>query len=258
MSIVHFIGGEKGGVGKSVFSRLLSQYFLDSSMPYAGFDADQSHNTLTRFYEDYTQPVNLDVFESTDKIMETALEKDCNLLVDLPAQSERFLDRWIEENGVIDLCDEMQVPFIYWYVVDDGVDSAKLLKQFIEKYGNDLHCVVIKNKGCGSNFAAVDRIIDSAIASGAKRLNHFVLPALHAETMRRIDQLSFSFWGAENIKDGKLPHLSLMERQRTRVWVKKSYAIFRSVYDDLSKTSAVEDTVAVQDQYQTQSQPEPI
>ena len=90
MSIIHFIGGEKGGVGKSVFSRLLSQYFLDTSQPYVGFDADQSHNTLKRFYEDYTQPLNLDVFESTDQIMEAALEEECNLLVDLPAQSERF------------------------------------------------------------------------------------------------------------------------------------------------------------------------
>lgn len=32
MSMIHFVGGEKGGVGKSVLARLLSQYFLDMSI----------------------------------------------------------------------------------------------------------------------------------------------------------------------------------------------------------------------------------
>lgn len=49
MSTIHFIGGEKGGVGKSVLSRLLSQYYLDNSLVFQGFDADQSHSTLSRY-----------------------------------------------------------------------------------------------------------------------------------------------------------------------------------------------------------------
>ena len=36
MSRVHFIGGEKGGVGKSVVSRVLSQYFIDHEIPSSG------------------------------------------------------------------------------------------------------------------------------------------------------------------------------------------------------------------------------
>ena len=121
MSVIHFVGGEKGGVGKSVFSRLMSQYFLDKHQPFRAFDADQSHHTLTRFYSDYATQINLDEFESTDQIMEATEDATQHILVDLPAQSERFLDRWIEENGVIDLCEEIDVPFYYWYVVDDGV-----------------------------------------------------------------------------------------------------------------------------------------
>lgn len=233
MSVIHFVGGEKGGVGKSVFSRLLSQYFLDKSLPYVGFDADQSHNTLSRFYEDYTRKINIDVFESTDQIMEAALESDMNVLVDLPSQSERFLDYWIEENGVIDLCNEMQVPFIYWYVVDDGTDSTKLLKGFLNKYSQSMRCVVIKNRGCGNNFTSVEKLIDALPEADKAHLQQFTLAALHAETMRRIDELSFSFWGAENIKESATPHLSLMERQRTKVWVKKAYSIFDEVYTKL-------------------------
>ena len=41
LSRIHFIGGEKGGVGKSVLSRLLSQYFIDHGVPFAAFDSDR-------------------------------------------------------------------------------------------------------------------------------------------------------------------------------------------------------------------------
>jgi len=49
MTRLHFIGGEKGGVGKSVVARLLAQYFIDRQVPLLGFDTDMSHGSLLRF-----------------------------------------------------------------------------------------------------------------------------------------------------------------------------------------------------------------
>ncbi|WP_207951737.1 mobilization protein [Pseudomaricurvus alcaniphilus] len=234
MSSIHFIGGEKGGVGKSVVSRLLSQYCLDHSMVYMGLDADQSHGTLTRFYQEFTSPINLDSYESTDQIMEAALEDDLQVVVDLPAQSERFLERWLEDGGVLEMCEEAEIPFIYWYIVDDGVDSARLLEQFLGKHGEELHCIVLKNRGCGSNFAAVDAVLDK-VRANSHPVAQAELPALHEETMRKIDCLSFSFWAAQNIKDSGIEHLSLMERQRAKIWLKKAYAAIESVLDHVER-----------------------
>ena len=50
MADIHFIGGEKGGVGKSMMARILAQYFIDHELPFIGFDADKSHGALLRFY----------------------------------------------------------------------------------------------------------------------------------------------------------------------------------------------------------------
>jgi cellulose biosynthesis protein BcsQ len=50
MTTIHFIGGEKGGVGKSVVARLLAQSFVDRSQPFVGFDADRSNAALLRYY----------------------------------------------------------------------------------------------------------------------------------------------------------------------------------------------------------------
>ncbi len=231
MSIIHLVGGEKGGVGKSVVSRLLSQYFLDQSLPFTALDADQSHSTLTRSYSDYTNAVNLDQFESADQIMEKAIENDQQVLIDLPAQSERFLERWMEENGVLEMCDETGVTLVFWYVVDDGRDSTLLLDQFLTKYQNRMTCIVVKNQGRGSDFSHLDQL------AGASYDNVMMidLPALHSPTMRKIDKQSFSFWAAAHVKEGE-GHLGMMERQRVRVWQSKAYSAFKHVFDQLPDT----------------------
>jgi hypothetical protein len=229
MSALHFVGGEKGGVGKSVLARLLSQYFIDRTARHLAFDADQSHATLTRYYADYTQPINLDRFESTDTIMEQALDLDAEVLIDLPAQSQRFLDSWMEESGVLDLCQESDVTLNYWYVVDDGPDSAQLLAAFMQRYAGLLNLIVVSNLGCGKRFTEVEHLLASREQEGQQAIQHIELPALHAETMHRIDTQHLSFWAAANIKDKEAPHLGLMERQRTKVWLKKVYAAFDQV-----------------------------
>ena len=156
MSTIHFIGGEKGGVGKSMVARLLSQYCLDQRLPHIGFDADGSHATLSRYYGDYTQPLNLDDFASIDQIIEVALEENQHIIIDLPAQSERFLNRWIEENDALSLCDESGIDVVYWYVTDDGRDSAQLTDAFVHTYGTQLPLVVVQNAGRGQDFSELN------------------------------------------------------------------------------------------------------
>src|SRR5262252_3568750 len=101
MAQIHFIGGEKGGVGKSLMARVLAQYFIDRNLPFLGFDTDRSHGALMRFYAGYASPVLVDRFESLDAIMEAAVEQpERRILVDLAAQTNDPLLRWIDESGV--------------------------------------------------------------------------------------------------------------------------------------------------------------
>ena len=68
MGTLHFIGGEKGGVGKSFTARLLAQYFIDHDMPFAGFDTDASHSTFARFYGHYADRISVEEYASLDRI----------------------------------------------------------------------------------------------------------------------------------------------------------------------------------------------
>ncbi|WP_221801166.1 division plane positioning ATPase MipZ [Oceanobacter mangrovi] len=235
MSMIHFVGGEKGGVGKSVMARLLSQYCLDKGMQYTGLDADQSHSTTTRYYKDFTQALQLDRFESSDAIMELALEQDQQVVVDLPAQSQKFLDRWIDDNGVLDMCEEMNVPLVYWYLVDDSPDSQLLLERFFAKYKYFLNCVVVKNEGRGSVFSDIEALTTANQQDELTRIQSITLPALHASTMFKINKNELSFWAATNSSEGGL---SLMERQRTKVWMRKAYAEFDKVFGSVTSSNS--------------------
>lgn len=223
MSRIHFIGGEKGGVGKSVMSRLLAQYYIDREVPFMAFDADRSHGAMLRYYGDYSQPVDISSFESIDQIVEQTLESGRVAIVDLAAQVTSSLDDWAEQSGVLELADETGLGMTLWHVMDDGSDSLMLLKRLLDLYGNVPDYVLVRNRGRGSDFSAFDAsdIARQADGAGAQLMD---LPALHAPTMRKIDHISASFWAAANNKDTSIgPTLGILERQRVRTWLNRGY-----------------------------------
>ncbi len=229
MSRIHFVGGEKGGVGKSVLARILAQYHIDRQIPFAGFDTDRSHGALLRFYGEFTQPIVLDDFESADRLMETALESDQDILVDLAAQTSLPLQRWIEQNDLLSLAEEERVPVVFWHVLDDGADGIALLGALCDRYNRDADYVVVRNYGRGKDFSAFDA---SAVRSRAEDLGAAVvdLPDLHAATMRKIDHQGTSLWAAAYNKDSGL---GMMDRQRVKVWMRRIYQQLDRVGADL-------------------------
>src|SRR5271168_2630190 len=102
MNKIHLIGGEKGGVGKSLVARVVAQYMIDKNIPFVGFDSDRSHGSLMRFYADYASPVVVDSYESLDMIVEAAADTDKRVLVDLAAQTHDPLVKWMDDSGVLE------------------------------------------------------------------------------------------------------------------------------------------------------------
>ena len=222
MSKIHFVGGEKGGVGKSVVARLLAQYYIDHGTAFTVVDADRSHGAMLRFYAEFTQPGDLDNFETTDHIMQLALDADRRVVVDLPAQSDRYLYNWMEKNGIVELAAESKIPITFWHIMDDGKDAVTLLQALIPKYGSSVNYIIVKNLGRGTDFTAFDNSDTKKMVEqlGAKIM---VLDDLHKPTMRKIDNLNASFWNAINNNAGGL---GIIERHRAKVWLRNAYKEF--------------------------------
>ena len=220
MSSIHFIGGEKGGVGKSLTSRLLAQYMIDQQIPFLGFDTDRSHGALLRFYEGFASPVVLDKREAFDVVVEAATENpERRILVDLAAQTHDPLVQWIDDAGVIELAQELGVTLTYWHVMDAGKDSVDLLGKLLDRFGASLQYVLVRNQVRGADFAVLDQsgLQDKAMALGAKVIT---LKKLHEGVVNKIDADSSSFWKATQSEPGGL---GLMDRQRVKMWLRDAY-----------------------------------
>ena len=225
MASINFIGGEKGGVGKSVTARVLAQYFIDKNLAFTGFDTDRSHHSFNRFYADYASPVVVDSYEGMDLIVAAFEDNpEQNVIVDLAAQTSSPLAKWIKDASLIELFKEMGVTVNLWHVMDDGRDAVDLLGRLIDSYGTGPNYVVVQNFGRGTDFVLLREsyALQKAQAQGAYIIE---LPRLHDVSMRKIDQHNTSFWKAINDKDSA-DALGLLERQRVKTWLKNCYEVF--------------------------------
>lgn len=222
MGTIHFIGGEKGGVGKSLVSRILAQYFIDHGQPFVGCDCDRSHGALLRFYGSYSSPVAIDDYQSLDRIVELAASDPRTVLVDLTAQAQQPLSHWMADSRLLELAPELNITLVYWNVMDNGFDSVELLRTWLDELGGKFKLVLVLNQLRGASFELLEASGQRARAQdlGAKSMP---LQRLADATMHKIDSGSRSFWAAMNNGAGADGGLGLLEQQRLWVWIKRAY-----------------------------------
>ena len=227
-SKIHLIGGEKGGVGKSMVSRLLAQYFIDHQQPFVGFDTDRSHGALMRFYADYASPVPVDRYEALDRIIESAAEQPGRrVLVDLAAQTHEPLVKWMDESGVLDMSDLSGFELHYWHVMDSGQDSVTLLSRLLDRFGQRVRHVIVLNQLRGDDFSQLEQSGELARAQslGAKVIT---IKRLHDAAVQKIDASNSSFWSAKS-NSGEGAALGLMDRQRLKMWLGHAFSEMATV-----------------------------
>src|ERR1700690_783997 len=224
MTNIHLIGGEKGGVGKSLVARLLAQYMIDNHIAFLGFDSDRSHGALLRFYAGYASPVLIDSYESMDAIVEAASDSpDRRVLVDLAAQTQRHLTQWMDESQLLEVAPELGLNIRYWHVMDAGRDSVDLLKLLLDRHGARLNYVLVLNEVRGEDFRILEASGEKerALAMGASIVH---LKRLHETSMIKIDASSSSFWAVVNKTDADTSGLRLLERQRVKLWLRNAFS----------------------------------
>jgi hypothetical protein len=229
MANIHFVGGEKGGVGKSLVARVLAQYMIDRNIPFLGFDTDRSHGALLRFYTGYASPVVLDRLEALDTVVESAVEvPQRRILVDLAAQTQDALAKWMDDAGVLGLAGESGLSLHYWHVMDSGKDSVDLLRRLLDRFGSGLHYVIVRNQVRGNDFDVLEQSGEEARAQqlGAKVIT---VKHLHDGVLNKIDAASSSFWKAQGTTDRESATLGLMDRQRLKMWMRDVYREIDSV-----------------------------
>ena len=165
----------------------------------------------------------LDRHDSLDPIIEQAFaDPQGRILVDLAAQTQQSIATWLEDSGVLDFAEEHGITLTWWHVMDSGRDSVDLLRRWLDQFGGRLKLVLVLNEVRGDKFEILEASgeRERAEALGASVMT---LRRLPDSTMQKIDQQSASFWAALNHSERANAGLGLLERQRVKVWLSRTY-----------------------------------
>jgi len=145
-----------------------------------------------------------------------AAKKAASALVDLAAQTQGALVRWLQEAGVAELAAEHGVQLNYWHVMDAGRDSVDLLAKWLDGPGAELPLVLVLNELRGESFDQLEAsgLLARATAQGARTMRLRKLPDV---LLQKVDATGASFWAA--LQPGVLGPL---DRQRLKIWLQRT------------------------------------
>jgi hypothetical protein len=148
MARIHLIDGEKGGVGKSLFARVMVQYAIAKKLEHALVDTDMTNQDVKRFYDyaidaEFSEAVNKG--DRADIIFELARKQP--VIVNLPANVFPRVNNWISRGRLLEVADKYGVDICKWFVCDGGFESIDLLYQSMNLYKDKMLHVLVRNLG---------------------------------------------------------------------------------------------------------------
>lgn len=134
---------DKGGVGKSFFTILLTQWMRSRGKPFLAFDPDYHNSTLTRFVPE-SQFLDIRHSENLDRIIEVMQEHPLVLVDGVGSQQRIFLD-WLEETNLLKLRHAMRLELTLVLIVEEDKDTVHQAGEAVSRIGNQVDWLVVRN-----------------------------------------------------------------------------------------------------------------
>jgi len=217
---IHIVDSEKGGAGKSFFSRVFIEYCAFKDLNFRIVDADTSNQDIAKLYND----VELAFFSDdekkafyADKIFDLAFEK--SVIVNLPAQVYDNVTNWIKHNSLIELGKEHSISFIKWFVCTGGVDSVNFFLKSLEDLGDDITHVFVKNFGLCDEWNYIEQMPEFVAAQNKYKFIVVEFPRFPFWERNMIDRLEITFERAVSH-----PEFKAVSKQRVKNYLRRIYA----------------------------------
>jgi len=211
---------DKGGVGKSFFTILLTQWLQSIKRPFLAFDPDYQNSTLTRFVPE-SQFLDIRHSENLDRIIEVMQEHPLVLVDGVGSQQRIFLD-WLEETNLLKLRHAMGLELTLVLIVEEDKDTVHQAGEAVSRIGNQVDWLVVKNH----KTMASSRIYDQSKARKellACRAAEITLPKLNPELVFLLQQQSLTIERALESH-----RLFLIDRQRLVDYRKSIFSQFEA------------------------------
>lgn len=238
------ISGQKGGVGKSTFARILLDSLRRRGRSVAAFDGDGAVGHLLQYYGEKQNGklalsqnpllgvVSYDLRHRRDRerLLESLHVDASVLLHDLPAGALNSITEAVDVTGqsavaLVDAARQMGYATTVVIVINTDKASARAVETTIEAFGDKARYVVVKNlNGCTLDDFIVYDGFDDAMgrrtgggarrAAQAAKATELVMPEVFRTTSVKLDLWSLRFRDA--VSD---PHMHIQDRTRISQWM---------------------------------------
>ena len=246
-----FIVSEKGGCGKSVFSKLLSESYRDKKIKSSIYDTDGSTKSLIRAMGNKDENGKLiknqssldgigyyNIHDDKERAqLVNSLDDDANVILhDLAGGALADIKRICDDGNSIDnllntIIDDLDTKLILIQPINTLADTALSVAMWNKAVGNRAKQIVVKNtafgacnKDDGDTFDIWNGYKNNSgvIVGGTIRKSflenggiEIVMPAMPSRTFAKVDNMACSFGDALKSKD-----LTIVERSHIKNFIK--------------------------------------
>ncbi len=240
MGILHFFGGEKGGVGKSFVARTAVQYHLDRGLKFSLFDADRGNPDIKNIYQ--SVGCREAIFSESKKYEDKAISvylaaQKKTTLVNLPAHITLSFKAWFERNRIFNFAEKERVEITHWFVCSGGYASLKIFEEYLDYFGGKVNHVLVKNWGLCDEWETLEE--EESLMEKIESLEVKIIdfPELIGKyCCNTIEKKRLTFGVARESED-----FNLFDRQRIKTFLEEAYSAFDGAgvfYDDVEVGSA--------------------
>ena len=194
---LHLIDGEKGGVGKSLFCKVLLQYAQQRGF-YENIkfvESDVTNPDVGRVYfpnGDYrTAEFSLEERkrQNADLVFELAMKN--SVIVNLPSNISMSVNDWMERNQVISLGKEFyQTKVCKWFVCTGNHSSLEKFKESLAQFEQNITHVLVKNQMIHDDWPIDD---DMAALMKKNGVLEMKFPRFDMAERNKVDALQLTF-----------------------------------------------------------------
>ncbi|MBE9155992.1 mobilization protein [Nodosilinea sp. LEGE 06152] len=221
-SRLHFVGGRKGGVGKSFYTRLLIESLRSKGREFTIAECDRVNPDVGRIYKELEEVILAYFSEDerkrskADALFAEAQKK--TVVANLPAQVHQAMLAWFTDDALYELAEREGVSFCHWYVSNGGYDSVQLFYKTVADLGEWMPHVFVRNWGLCDDWSHVDQDPKFQALIEDHSIPVIDLPKCSYLERNFIEAHQLTLSGAESHKD-----LTVVSRQRIKHFLRQTF-----------------------------------
>lgn len=221
------IGADKGGVGKTTISRVLTDYLDANKFDFRAFDTESPNGVLKRFSPERTEIVDLTEVSEQMKVFDT-LQNNHVTVVDVRAGLLSPTLKTLGEVGLLDMVKNGAVELMILHVLGPSLASLSEIEATAKIIEGATHYLV-KNHINDTEFFKWDEDLYKK-AFGAARSGIIEVPQLTELAVEAIEVngVSFTQFVEDKKADGSKANHSFILKGYVKTWLKAVFAAFDS------------------------------